>query len=143
MNNRSTDNGEEAAMRYLEEHPLPIPVSLLRNDDNYGLGGSHKVAFEYAVEHDFDYVIVLHGDDQGRYREYPAALTESGIPKVRLLPRRALLCAALSCRATRPSVLSETVSIISCSQSVPGDASMTLVPALNMYKGFEPQKPFL
>ena len=65
VNNRSTDNGEAAAMRYLEEHPLPIPVSLLRNDDNYGLGGSHKVAFEYAMEHDFDYVIVLHGDDQG------------------------------------------------------------------------------
>ena len=65
VNNRSTDNGEAAAMRYLEEHPLPIPVSLLRNDDNYGLGGSHKVAFEYAMEHEFDYVIVLHGDDQG------------------------------------------------------------------------------
>ena len=24
VNNRSTDNGEAAAMRYLEEHPLPI-----------------------------------------------------------------------------------------------------------------------
>ena len=42
-----------------------MKVSLLRNDDNYGLGGSHKVAFQYAVDHGFDYVIVLHGDDQG------------------------------------------------------------------------------
>ena len=50
---------------YLSEHDLPVKVSLLRNDDNYGLGGSHKVAFGYAVDNGFDYVILLHGDDQG------------------------------------------------------------------------------
>lgn len=65
VNNRSTDNGEETVMRYLDANELPVKVSLLRNDDNYGLGGSHKVAFQYAMDHEFDYVIVLHGDDQG------------------------------------------------------------------------------
>ena len=65
VNNRSTDNGEQAVMEYLKGHPLPIQVSLLRNNENYGLGGSHKVAFQYAVDNGFDYVIVLHGDDQG------------------------------------------------------------------------------
>lgn len=65
INNRSTDNGEQAVIDYLKQNKLSIPVSLLRNDDNYGLGGSHKVAFKYAIEHGFDYVIVLHGDDQG------------------------------------------------------------------------------
>lgn len=65
VNNRSTDGGEEAVIKYLEEQRLPLKVKLLRNDDNYGLGGSHKVAFQYAVENGFDYVIVLHGDDQG------------------------------------------------------------------------------
>ena len=65
VNNRSTDGGEQAAVRFLEEEKLPVPVTLLRNDENYGLGGSHKVAFAYAMEHGFDYVIVLHGDDQG------------------------------------------------------------------------------
>lgn len=65
LNNRSTDGGEQAVRDYLGAHPLPIPVKLMRNDDNYGLGGSHKVAFQYAVEQGFDYVIVLHGDDQG------------------------------------------------------------------------------
>ena len=29
------------------------------------MGGSHKVAFNYAIENNFDYIIVLHGDDQG------------------------------------------------------------------------------
>ena len=65
INNRSTDNGEAAVQNYLKEHELPVKTSLLRNDNNYGLGGSHKVAFQYAVDNNFDYVILLHGDDQG------------------------------------------------------------------------------
>jgi len=35
-----------------------------KNDDNYGLGGSHKAAFRYALEQGYDYLVVLHGDDQ-------------------------------------------------------------------------------
>lgn len=65
VNNRSTDHGEEEIIKYLNHTSLSIPVSLLRNDLNYGLGGSHKVAFDYAITHHFDYIIVLHGDDQG------------------------------------------------------------------------------
>lgn len=65
INNRSTDNGEKVVEQYLSEHRLSVKASLLRNDDNFGLGGSHKVAFQYAVDHGYDYVILLHGDDQG------------------------------------------------------------------------------
>lgn len=65
VNNRSTDGGEKAAQDYIEQHCLSIPISILRNDANYGLGGSHKVAFDYAIKNGFDYIIVLHGDDQG------------------------------------------------------------------------------
>ena len=65
VNNRSTDGGEQVAADYLKQRNLPIKAKVLRNDDNYGLGGSHKVAFQYAMDHGFDYVIVLHGDDQG------------------------------------------------------------------------------
>ncbi len=65
VNNRSTDEGEQVVQQYLEEKKLPIKASLLRNDANYGLGGSHKVAFDYSIKNGFDYMIVLHGDDQG------------------------------------------------------------------------------
>ena len=65
INNRSTDNGEILVKQYLSQHNLSIKVNLLRNDDNYGLGGSHKVAFQYAIDNGFNYVILLHGDDQG------------------------------------------------------------------------------
>ena len=65
VNNRSTDNGEQAVLNYIAEHDFSIPVHLFRNNDNYSLGGSHKVAFNYAINNNFDYVCVLHGDDQG------------------------------------------------------------------------------
>lgn len=65
VDNQSTDQGEEAVINLLKQRQFPMPVKLHRNRENYGLGGSHKVAFDYAVRHQFDYVIVLHGDDQG------------------------------------------------------------------------------
>lgn len=69
VNNRSTDQTEKVVLEYLEEHPQ-LPVKLMRNDDNYGLGGSQKMAFHYAVDHDYDYVCMLHGDDQGDIHDF-------------------------------------------------------------------------
>ena len=65
VNNRSTDDGENAIIEKLKTLDLPFSAKVLRNDENYGLGGSHKVAFNYAIANGFDYLIVLHGDDQG------------------------------------------------------------------------------
>lgn len=70
VNNRSTDDGEAAVINKLSTEKFEIPIKLLRNDENYGLGGSHKVAFNYAIENGFDYVIVLHGDDQGSIENF-------------------------------------------------------------------------
>lgn len=69
VNNRSVDNTEQAVLDFRKEHP-ELPIKLLRNKENYGLGGSHKVAFKYAIENEFDYVIVLHGDDQGSLGDF-------------------------------------------------------------------------
>ena len=69
INNRSTDNGEFVVKNYIERDKKEIKISLLRNKENYNLGGSHKVAFQYAIENKFDYVIVLHGDDQGSIKD--------------------------------------------------------------------------
>lgn len=73
VNNRSTDNTENVVAQFIENNPQ-IPMALLRNDDNYGLGGSHKVAFDYAMNNGFDYVIVLHGDDQGSIHDLKTVL---------------------------------------------------------------------
>ena len=64
VNNRSADSTEKVITDFINQC-ADVDIRLLRNDDNYGLGGSHKVAFHYALENNFDYVIVLHGDDQG------------------------------------------------------------------------------
>jgi glycosyltransferase involved in cell wall biosynthesis len=69
VNNRSTDNGEKAVENYIKQITSSIPFTLLRNTENYGLGGSHKVAFNYAIRNSFDYIIVLHGDDQGHIED--------------------------------------------------------------------------
>lgn len=63
VNNRSTDDTESAARAAIVKSG--VAAKILRNDGNYGLGGSHKVAFNYARANGFDYCIVLHGDDQG------------------------------------------------------------------------------
>ncbi len=85
VNNRSTDGTEEVAVEAVRNR-ADLPLKVLRNDENYGLGGSHKVAFDYAVRGNFDYVIVLHGDDQadigdllpvllsGEYQKYDCCL---------------------------------------------------------------------
>ena len=39
VNNRSADGGEKAVTEYIENHDIPVKVTLLRNDENYGLGG--------------------------------------------------------------------------------------------------------
>lgn len=64
IDNGSCDRSTAAAAHALAQ--LPIPARILRNDDNYNLGGSHKVAFDLAIAEGFDHVVVLHGDDQAQ-----------------------------------------------------------------------------
>ena len=77
VNNRSTDNGEQAAIEKIKKMNAGFPIKVLKNRENYGLGGSHKVAFNYAIENNFDYIIVLHGDDQGSISDF-IPLLQSG-----------------------------------------------------------------
>lgn len=64
VDNRSTDGTREAAQAGLAKLGY-AETALLHNDDNYGLGGSHKVAINFAMVNGYDYLVVLHGDDQG------------------------------------------------------------------------------
>ena len=62
VDNKSKDN--TLSILKEEKKQLNSKYKIIENEQNYGLGGSHKVAFEYAISNNFDYVIVLHGDDQ-------------------------------------------------------------------------------
>jgi len=63
VDNGSTDNSLKAARKSLQKLKH-IKSTLVQNTQNYGLGGSHKVAFNYCLDKGYDYCIVLHGDDQ-------------------------------------------------------------------------------
>lgn len=76
VDNRSTDGGVEAAKLAVAAGST-VRTKILLNDHNYGLGGSHKVAFNYAIANEFDYCVVLHGDDQGNIADL-APLIRSG-----------------------------------------------------------------
>jgi glycosyltransferase involved in cell wall biosynthesis len=85
VDNRSRDETLRAAVEGMVA-VTDCAVTVVRNVENYSLGGSHKVAFAYAEEHGFSHVVVLHGDDQGAiadvvpllqrgmHREYDACL---------------------------------------------------------------------
>jgi glycosyltransferase involved in cell wall biosynthesis len=64
IDNGSKDNSIQTAIEAAKKLSH-IKISVMKNCENYSLGGSHKVAFNYAIENGFDYVTVLHGDDQG------------------------------------------------------------------------------
>ncbi|WP_166486983.1 glycosyltransferase family 2 protein [Cupriavidus necator] len=69
VDNRSPDGTLSAAIDSARQHLTHCNFIAWLNDDNYGLGGSHKTAFCYAIERGFDYLVVLHGDDQADIRD--------------------------------------------------------------------------
>ena len=64
VDNRSTDDTIEELKTILPKIKISIKLKLIQNDSNYHLGGSHKIAFNYALENNFKGLIVMHGDDQ-------------------------------------------------------------------------------
>jgi glycosyltransferase involved in cell wall biosynthesis len=78
VDNRSSDQTLEAAIERGREHLTKCNFIAWRNNENYGLGGSHKAAFRYALEQGFDYLVVLHGDDQADIRDLISQL-EAGV----------------------------------------------------------------
>ena len=69
IDNRSKDDTAEVALAEAAKSTL-LPIRVLRNVDNYGLGGTHKVAFARCLELGYDGVVILHGDDQGRIADF-------------------------------------------------------------------------
>lgn len=54
---------------------LSLPIVIMRNNKNYHYGGSVKVAIRYAVEKAFDYLLILHGDDQANIADFQHVLS--------------------------------------------------------------------
>ncbi len=75
VDNRSADGTATAAARFIRGlDRSPVTWKVLQNRENYGLGGSHKVAFRYACERPFAAVVTLHGDDQADLSDFRTIL---------------------------------------------------------------------
>lgn len=69
VDNRSPDDTIASAVKAFGTIPSGVKKVVLKNVDNYGLGGSHKVAMQYAQDNGMDFLIVLHGDDQATFAD--------------------------------------------------------------------------
>jgi glycosyltransferase involved in cell wall biosynthesis len=69
IDNRSNDKSIEVAKNALAQNIKNCKASIFRNKENYNLGGSIKVAFKYAIDNNFDYMITLHGDAQSNIKD--------------------------------------------------------------------------
>jgi len=68
IDNRSSDNTLETAKEVIAQEGLTNAYAF-RTVQNNSLGGTHKIAFNYAIEQGFDYVAIFHGDGQGSTSE--------------------------------------------------------------------------
>lgn len=67
----SKDNTNKIVEDYIKTNANNNLIQLIKNEKNYGYGGVQKIAFNYALKNDFDYVIMLHGDDQYEPEKIP------------------------------------------------------------------------
>ncbi len=59
-----------------KDHNPGLDIEVLYNPVNQGYGGNQKLGYQYAIDHDFDAVALLHGD--GQYA--PEMLEELSVP---------------------------------------------------------------
>lgn len=63
VDNASKDNTSVLLLDYKNSQKLPH-LKVVSNADDKGYGGSQKMAYQYAIDHGFDIIVMLHGDAQ-------------------------------------------------------------------------------
>jgi glycosyltransferase involved in cell wall biosynthesis len=63
VDNHSSDNTHLVAVGYKHLNQVHN-LEVIRNPQNFGYGGSQKIAYQRAIEKGFDYIVMLHGDAQ-------------------------------------------------------------------------------
>ena len=71
VDNGSQDQTQRVTLERIAKLPqLNAKLFFFKNRRNVGLGGSHKVAYNYAQSRGFKGVITLHGDDQAQLVDF-------------------------------------------------------------------------
>lgn len=80
IDNCSDDSTLQSAIECSNNFPHKS-ISIIQNHRNYNLGGTHKVAFQYALDKNYDGVVILHGDDQGKLSDIEPYLEAQNLVK--------------------------------------------------------------
>jgi glycosyltransferase involved in cell wall biosynthesis len=79
VDNNSTDITLQNATAGISQ--LDCKVTIIQNEHNYNLGGSIKNAILYSIKNKYDYLIVLHGDDQADIQDLKKTLKSKSFVK--------------------------------------------------------------
>ena len=60
----SKDSTFDLSYKYTKSAPENFKFTILYNPINQGYGGNQKIGYHYAIKHNFDFVVLLHGDGQ-------------------------------------------------------------------------------
>ena len=76
IDNRSEDNSVEIISKAIDKSQLNI--KLIQNNQNYHLGGSSKIAFQYGYRNNYDYLLIHHGSGKADINNFIKARDEWG-----------------------------------------------------------------
>ena len=66
IDNKSSDSSLKKLLKIKSQNKIVSKkLKIIKNHKNYGLGGSLKVGFLYALENNFTHIIIIHSDEQG------------------------------------------------------------------------------
>jgi len=60
---KSSDDTSDIVAKYQKENPEKN-IKLVTQENNLGYGGNQKFGYRYAIDNDFDAVVLIHGDGQ-------------------------------------------------------------------------------
>src|ERR1043166_7505569 len=73
IDDSSADSTFARSVRY-QQRNSEFKLTVLRSPENQGYGGNQKLGYRYAIENNFDFVALIHGDGQYAPEKLPALL---------------------------------------------------------------------
>ena len=64
LDDSSKDRTFEKSREVMRDGAIPFPLHVLFNPVNQGYGGNQKIGYHFAIERQFDFVALVHGDGQ-------------------------------------------------------------------------------
>jgi glycosyltransferase involved in cell wall biosynthesis len=70
IDDSSKDETFRSGLRFQQNHTA-LKMTILRTPENQGYGGNQKLGYRYAIDNNFDFVALVHGDGQYAPEELP------------------------------------------------------------------------